>query len=81
MFNIFTAALEVVLGPFSKYGVILRQLWHLEEDEVGVDRRTDTPLMRAPEKQRKQWEALPPSPPRVVIQTAGQKYAQVREFR
>ena len=42
------------------------------------EKKTATPLMRAPEKQPKQGGSPPPS---LVIEAAGQKYAQTAQFR
>lgn len=43
LLNTFAAALEVVLERFSRDEITLSELAPLEEDEEGVDRRTEAP--------------------------------------
>lgn len=45
------------------------------------EKETGTLLMRVPENPRKPGERLPPSPPKLGFEAAGQNYGQFREFR
>ena len=62
-----TRMMTTIVEVFGEFG--------LTESE----KKTETLLMRAPEKQPK--KGGPPPPPPLVIEAAGQKYAQTAQFR
>lgn len=65
------AALEAVLGLFSKEYVILTELVHLEEENEMLDRRTEAPLERGQDRVGKCFtpmtQASSRGRPRIVV--------------
>ena len=62
----FTRMMTTIVEVFGEFGLTVSK------------KKTETLLMRAPEKQPKKGGALPPP---LVIEAAGQKYAQTAQFR